>query len=120
MLIDSLHRIWQEIIYGILKRRPNIDLTKIPTEVNFKHYYDTKNKVHWLESTDLPEFMVTGKNNEELARNFHETMMTYFDVPTYFANQLNPSIHLSVMNPKTKKQEQVSVNYREELNRVLA
>lgn len=119
-VIDTVHNVWQGFIYGVLNRRPSIDLSEIPTEVHFKQYFDKKNKVYWIEAKELPDFIVSGKNQTELARNFHETMMVYFDVPTYFAKKLNPTIRINITNHKTKQNEELNVNYREELNKVLA
>lgn len=119
-MIDAAYGVWQNFYYGVLGKRPSIDLTTIPQTLQFKNYYDKKNKVFWIEAVDLPGFLVSGKTQDELARNFHETMMVYFDVPTYFAKKLNPIISLDAINPKTKQPEQTTVNYRKELHKVLA
>jgi hypothetical protein len=146
--------LWQALIYGVLKRKPSIDLSLIPDKFTYTCHYDKTNKVHWVEVPELPEFIVTGKTPEELAENFIDTVCVYFDIPTYFARKFNASYTFNYFNHKTGKhmtihddssrdspetqtlkaetngkrsdvikaklQETFRLNFREELDRVMA
>lgn len=121
MLVYNLGiTLWQNFIYGFLKRKPEIDFSEIPEQIDFKKYYDEQNKVHWIEVENLPEFYVTGKTEEELAANFHDTIMVYFDVPTYFAKKLNVGGRLSIVNSKTGEEKIVTIHPKEEIYKVTA
>ncbi|PIZ63140.1 hypothetical protein COY17_01185 [Candidatus Saccharibacteria bacterium CG_4_10_14_0_2_um_filter_52_9] len=108
---------WQSFIYGVLKRRPSIDFSEIPSTIHFTSRYDQKNKVHWVESPELPEFIVSGKTSEELAKNVGDTLLVYFDVPTYFARRFPEGV-FNFTNKKTGQQETIQV--KKELDRALA
>lgn len=120
-IMNSLVDLWQTFNYGLLKKRPSIDFSEMPDQLSFISHYDKENDVHWLEVPDLPEFIVTGKNTDELARNFTDTLLTYFDVPRYFAKRYNPDrIILKIVNQKTGEQETIDTLYKEEIDKVLA
>lgn len=118
---ESMINIWHHFLYGFLKRTPNIDFSEIPQKLDIVSHYDKKNKVHWVEVPQLPEFYATGKTSEELARNIYDTILVYFDVPTYFAKRFKPSeSKLNFLNKKTGKEEIIQLDYKEELDKVLA
>lgn len=122
MIISLLVDIWQSFKYGVLKQRPNIDFSEIPNEFKFISHYDELNDVHWLEVQDMPEFIVSGKTTKELANNFTDTLLVYYDIPTYFAKRFaaNSNIVFEITNQKTKKQEIINLNYKEALSKALA
>lgn len=121
MDMETISYIWQSFIYGVLKRQPDFDFSQVPSVLNFVSHYDKENDLHWLECRELPEFYVTGKNKEELARNVTDTLFVYFNVPTYFARKYKPdNVKFSFENKKTGEHEYVSLDYIEELNRVMA
>lgn len=117
-MINEIHHLWQSFLYGVLGNRPDFDFSKIPTKVSFISHYDKEHDVHWLESRDLPEFYVSGRTTEDLARHMADTLLVYYDVPTYFARRLQPQVKLDFTNQKTKEHE--SIELREELHKVLA
>lgn len=120
-IMESAIYLWQSIVFGVFKKDPHIDFSEFPSTLRFISHYDSKNDIHWLECPELPEFHVTGKNKEELARNVTDTLLVYFDVPTYFARKFRPdNIRFNFENKKTGEHEYVSLDYMEELNRVLA
>jgi predicted RNase H-like HicB family nuclease len=116
--MNPLITLWQTFIYGTLKRRPATDLSEMPTQLNFVMHYDKRNKLYWVEATNLPEFVVTGKTLEEVAKNIGDTILVYFDIPTYFAKQYVDG-EFKLINPKTGEEETTKLN-KEELSRVLA
>jgi len=117
-MMNSITSAWQTFIYGVLKRRPAIDFSEIPQQINFTTHYDAKNQVYWAEASAMPEFYVSGKTLEELTRNIGDTVLVYFDVPHYFAKKYKDG-QFSLTDPITGKVETISLN-KEELNRVLA
>lgn len=117
--MDYLINIWQGLKYGVFRQRLNFD--DLPDTLKFISHYDRKSDLHWLECPDLPEFFVTGKDKEELARNVTDTLLVYYDVPTYFAKRFKPdNTTFSYENQKTGQHEYVSLDYIEELKRVAA
>lgn len=116
--MNKLLYIWQKFIYGVLKRRPSIDFSKIPTQLSLDVHYDKKNKVYWLDCKELPEFIVSAKDPQDFPKHIADTLMTYFDVPMYFAKDY-PNGEFSFVNPKTGNTEVIKVN-KKELSRVLA
>lgn len=120
-MTEIANNLWQEFIYGVLKRRPTIDFSEMPETISFVSNYDEKHDVHWLEATNLPEFIVSGKDAKELATNINDTLLVYFDVPHYFAKRFKvDSTIFNFENKKTNQHETVELNYKEELDRVLA
>ena len=118
--MDALINIWQEIKYGVL-RREGFDFDQLPKTLNFNSNYDPNKDLHWLECVNLPEFYVTGRNKEELARNVTDTLMVYYDVPTYFAKRYKPNdTRFTFENKKTGEHEYVSLDYIEELRKAAA
>ncbi|HEX6257942.1 MAG TPA: hypothetical protein VFZ48_00515 [Candidatus Saccharimonadales bacterium] len=113
-----LDYIGQVIMYGVFKNKPDIDFSEIPETISFVSHYDKDNDVHWLESPELPEFYVTGKNVEELARNTTDTLLVYYDVPTYFARRFSHTAEFKFTNQKTGKEE--TIHIKEELHRAIA
>ncbi len=83
--------IFQDIVdttkYSILRVQP--PAFSIPNRLDLKVNYDTKNKVLWCETPDLPGFTATGKNEKELLKEIFETLLVYFDIPRYFAKRMN-------------------------------
>jgi predicted RNase H-like HicB family nuclease len=118
IMMDPAISVWQSFIYGVLKYRPAIDFSEIPATLDFVAHYDAKNDVHWVEAPQLPEFYVSGKTSEELAKNVGDTLLVYFDVPTYFAKKWSDGV-FNFTNQKTGEHETIHVN-KEELDRVLA
>jgi len=119
--MNPLVNVWQTFIYGVLKHRPEIDFSEIPANIHFVSHYDKENDILWVESPELPEFYVSGKTSEELARNVGDTLMVYFDIPTYFARNFKDGV-FNFSNLKTGEHETIqsnNVNYKEELHRVL-
>lgn len=116
--MNYLISFWQSLVYGALNRRPAIDFSEIPAQIQFTSHYDEKNEVYWVEAENLPEFIVTGKTKADLARNIGDTLMVYFDIPTYFAKKFVDG-SFQITDPKTGVIETIQVN-KEELNKVLA
>lgn len=118
MSMNPLLHVWQAFIYGTLKRKPPIDFSEIPMQIRFTSHYDEKNKVYWVEAENLPEFVVTGKTKEELAKNIGDTILVYFDFPHYFATKFVDGEYV-ITDPKTGEIETIQVN-KEELDKALA
>jgi len=119
-MIDIATNLWQEFIYGVLKRRPTIDFSEMPSQINFVSHYDAERDVHWVEAPSLPEFIVSGKDAKELAIHINDTLMVYFDVPTYFAKRINiDNTIFNFENKKTNQLETVHLDYKKELDKVL-
>jgi len=116
--MNTMIYLWQAFIYGVLGMRPSIDFSEIPKQFSFSSHYDEENKVYWVEAYNLPEFIVSGKTPEELAKNFVDTILVYFDVPRYFAKKYKGG-EFKFTNPKTGEAQTVQLN-KEELSRVLA
>lgn len=117
-MVNFILYLWQEFYYGILRRRPAIDFSDIPSSINLVGHFDEKNRVHWVESPDLPEFYASGKTKEDLAKNIFDTILVYFDVPTYFAKRMKDGV-LHLNNAKKGTKEIIQVD-REAIDRVLA
>lgn len=81
-------------------------------------HYDETRDIHWVEAPDLPEFFASGKTPEDLAKNIGDTILVYFDVPTYFSKKYEDGI-FTFHNKKTGERELITVN-KKELDRVLA
>ncbi len=118
LMTNWLISVWQSFIYGVLKKTPNIDFSEIPQNIEFISHYDAARDVHWVEAPQLPEFIVSGKTSEELAKNVGDTILVYFDVPTYFARKFPDGV-FNFTNQKTGEHETIHLN-KEELDRVLA
>jgi hypothetical protein len=104
--------------YDLLKRPAYFDYSIMPASLNFESHYNAEQDLHWLEAKDMPEFYVTGKNKVELARNVGDTLLVYYDVPTYFAKKWRPDTNtFRFENKKTGEQEYVSLAYEDELSR---
>jgi predicted RNase H-like HicB family nuclease len=109
---------WQGFLYGVLKQRPDIDLSDLPLQIRIISHYDKASQLHWVEAPDHPDFMATGRTSEELAKNIGDTLLVYFDIPSYFARKYTDGT-LIVTNHKTGEQETISIN-KEALEKVLA
>jgi len=119
--MDSLIYITQWVNYGLLKRKPAIDFSQIPANVPLHLGYDKKHKVHWAIAANLPGFEVTGKTEGELADNIWDTLLVYFDIPTYFARRkAPPSAVFEVTDKKKHTTKTFEVHARKELDKVLA
>jgi hypothetical protein len=106
------------IKYDVLKMPSYFDYSILPTIVDFDSHYDKKRELHWLESKDLPGLCVTGRDKVELAKNVGDTLLVYFDVPTYFAKKYHPdNTTFNFVNQKTGEMEYVSLDYENELKR---
>jgi predicted RNase H-like HicB family nuclease len=103
---NLLTLIVQYIWYGVLKRTPNVDFSEIPTEINLIPGYDEANDVHYVIAPELPEFIVTGKTSEELHKNIGDSILVYYDVPSYFARKYKDGI-LNFTNQKTGTHETI-------------
>jgi predicted RNase H-like HicB family nuclease len=115
--MQRIVEISQFVKYGLLKRPYSLE-GKLPQTINFDSHYDAENEIHWLECSEFPEFYVTGKDKEELARNVTDTMLVYFDVPTYLAKRYKPTnMRFTFQNQKTGEQEYVSLDYIDELRK---
>jgi hypothetical protein len=107
--------------YDVLKQPSFYDYTALPDVINFDSHYDEGKQLHWLESEELPGFYVTGRNKLELAKNVTETLLVYFDVPTYFARKWRPENQkFNFENKKTGEHEYVSLDYENELKQATA
>ncbi len=104
--------------YDILRRPQSFDYTVIPQSFSFDSNYDKDRDLHWLESKEMPDFYVTGSNKVELASRVGDTLLVYFNVPTYFAKKWKPeTTTFNFENKKTGEQEYVSLAYEEELRK---
>jgi site-specific DNA-adenine methylase len=116
--MNNLIYLWQNVYYGLLRPNYKFDYNVMPQTINFTSHYDSERDLHWLESSEFPELYVTGHNKEELARNVTDTLLVYFDVPTYFARKFKPDNQtFSFENQKTGEREYVSLDYIDELRR---
>jgi hypothetical protein len=107
--------------YDILRMSQHFDYSIMPTSLQFESHYDRESDLHWLEMPELPGFYVTGKDKVELARNVGDTLLVYFDVPTYFAKKWKPdTTTFNFENQKTGEHEYVSLDYLEELHKQAA
>lgn len=107
--------------YDILRQEAIFDYSIMPNPINFVSHYDEERDLHWLEVEELPGFVVSGRNKVELARNLGDTLLVYYDVPTYFAKKWNPENQkFAFLNRKTGEQEYVSLDYEDELSRATA
>jgi hypothetical protein len=113
---ELLVNLWQEFIYGILHRTPNVDLSVIPQSVRLKVGFDKKNDLYWLESPDLPDFEATGKSLEELNDHYADTLLVYFDIPHFHAKRSNLTTSLRLSHSNTNQEIVVS---KDSLERVL-
>ena len=107
--------------YDIFKLPNYFDYSIIPTSLTFKSNYDKNQDLHYLEINELPWTYVTGHDKLELAKNIGDTLLVYYDVPTYFAKKWRPeSTTFNFENAKTGEQEYVSLDYEEELRKATA
>lgn len=107
--------------YDVLKMPAFFDYTIIPGHIDFDSHYDEYKNLHWLETEDLPDFYVSGKDKLDLANHVGDTLLVYYDVPTYFAKKWHPDKQtFSFENKKTGEHEYVSLDYEEELKRAAA
>lgn len=120
MYIDLRYHL-DRLKYDLLRMPSYFDYSVLPESINFQSHYDKKRDLHWLECKELPDFYVTGKDKVELARNVGDTLMVYFDIPTYFARNYKPdATTFNFENKKTGEHEYVSLDYEAELKRVVA
>lgn len=117
-MIDMAHRLWQNFYYGVLDRTSYIDLSVIPPTISLETHYDSKHKVYWVESPDLPDFEATGKTLEDLAEHVGDSLLVYLDIPHYFAKNYEDGT-LTITDPRTGSTRNVTVS-RKGVERVLA
>ena len=107
--------------YDVLRQPAFFDYTIMPDSIDFESHYDKERDLHWLEVENLPGLYVSGRNKLELARNVGDTLLVYFDVPTYFARKWRPDKEtFNFENKKTGEHEYVSLAYEDELKQAAA
>lgn len=84
IILDFIDKIKYEVLKSPLPKTQ-----RIPSEIDIKIKYDNKNKVYWVESTDLPDFFASATKEEELPKEIHDTLLLYFDIPRYIAKKLS-------------------------------
>jgi len=88
IMYDIILDFIDKIKYEVLKS-PLPIVARIPSEIDIKIEYDNKNKVFWVESNDLPDFVASAIKEEELPKEIHDTLLLYFDIPRYIAKKLS-------------------------------
>ncbi|WKZ30736.1 MAG: hypothetical protein QY318_02710 [Candidatus Dojkabacteria bacterium] len=84
------------IKYGVLKME--LPPLNIPNSIRLEFKTDRTTGLTWATSPDLPAFVVTGYSNEEILKETYETLLVYFDVPTYFAKRMNDYGEITLQN----------------------